>query len=299
MRAGFLATTLALVAGTAFSETPSRAVPAQLFRPHVVAAGETLLDLARANGLGYVEVVAANPGVDPWLPGTGRTVALPIDHLPPDSPPHGIVVNLGDMRLYFFYHPGAAPLSFPIGIGKQDWELAEATTRVAGKRQAPAWYVPPSLLRENPDLPKVVPPGPDNPLGQFSLDLALPGIRIHGTNRPYGVGRRVSHGCIRLYPEDIAALYPMVAVGSPVAVVDQPAKLGWRYGHLWLEVHPSGRQADELEDRRPMTPEPVPGLADMIDAAAGGRIDEVDWGVVRQTVDDRRGYPVRLTWPRR
>lgn len=294
-RVGIVATTLAFVAGTAIAVSPPAAVPASLTQIRAVADGETLLDLARSNGLGFVEMIAANPGVDPWLPGKGRSVVLPTTHLPPDAPPRGLVVNLGDMRLYYFYHPDADPLSFPIGVGKAGWELAEGTTRVAGKRHRPAWHVPPSIRRENPRLPAVVPPGPNNPLGDYSLDLASAGIRIHGTNRPYGVGRRVSHGCIRLYPEEIAALYPMVPVGTPVTVVDQPAKLGWRHGHLWLEVHPGGRQADELEDRRPMTPLLIAGMADKVARAAGGRADEVDWDLVRRAVEERRGYPVRIT----
>lgn len=294
-RVGLIASTLAFVAGTVMADSPPAAVPASLYQTRAVAAGETLLDVARTNGLGFVEMIAANPGVDPWLPGDGRMVILPTIHLPPDAPPRGLVINLGDMRLYYFHRPPAEPLSFPIGVGKAGWELATASTRVVGKRHRPAWHVPASIRRERPHLPAVVPPGPDNPLGEFSLDLALSGIRIHGTNRPYGVGRRVSHGCIRLYPGDIAVLYPLVPVGTPVTVIDQPAKLGWRHGHLWLEAHPGGQQADEVEDRRPMTPAAIAGLADRIARAAGGRADEVDWELVRRAVEDRRGYPVRIT----
>ncbi|HLN24088.1 MAG TPA: L,D-transpeptidase family protein [Patescibacteria group bacterium] len=293
MRAILIAAAWALVAGTVFAQPPE-AVPATLTRPHIVAPGETLLDIARANGLGYVETIAANPTIDPWLPPEGQPVTLPAIHLPPDAPHRGIVINLGDMRLYY-YRTNAEPLTFPIGIGRSAAALGPATTMVMAKRHWPVWHVPASILQEHPDLPDAVEPGPDNPLGEYSLDLRLPGILIHGTNRPYGIGRRVSHGCIHLYPEDIATLYPLVRVGTPVTVVVQTAKLGWLDGQLWLEVHPSGEQADALEEHQPMVPEAIPGLDLAIAAAAGDRLSTVDWSIVNRAVAERRSVPVRIT----
>lgn len=299
MRAAVAAAALALAAGITTSpiQVALEAVPAALYAEYQVSGGETLLDVARDHGLGYVEILAANPGIDPWLPPAGRTIVLPTTHLEPDVRRRGIVVNLGDMRLFLYRRPGEDPLTFPIGIGRAGWNLRAADTSVAGKRHWPVWRVPASIREEHPDLPEVVPAGPDNPLGEFALDLRLPGIAIHGTNKPYGVGRRVSHGCIRLYPEDIAELFPMVPVGTPVTVVDQPAKLAWLLGHLWLEVHPAGDQADQVEERVPPSFQPVDGLEDTIIHMAAGRADAVDWEVVRRTVAERRGVPVRITRP--
>lgn len=266
-----------------------------LGQEHMVGQGENLLDLARANGLGYVEIVAANPGVDPWVPLPGTRVLLPIDHLVPPAPKRGLIVNIADMRLYFHVAGAAQPISFPVGIGKEGWTSGAWVTRVVGKRKDPTWYVPPSVRAERPDLPPVVAPGPDNPLGRYSLDLEAAGIRIHGTNRPDGVGRRVSHGCFRLYPEDIERLYPLVPLGTPVTIVDQPVKLAWIEDDLYLEIHPSAAQADEIERHWRASVEPLPGLKDQVTHAAAGRLERIDWDMVAQAEAERRGMPVRIT----
>lgn len=264
---------------------------------HVVAAGENLLDLARARDLGYVELLAANPGADPWLPGLGRTILLPIAHLPPaglaEAP---LVVNLGDMRVYWRGSGGV--VSYPVGIGREGWELRPGLTRVAGKRRNPTWVPPPSIRAEKPWLPERVPAGPDNPLGEFSIDLALGLVRIHGTNQPDGVGRRVSHGCFRLYPEDIAALFPEVPVGTPVAIVDEPVKLARLGGELWLEVHPDQAAADAIEAGAELPDlAELPHLEGMVARAAGGDAVRVDWALVAWAERIRLGVPVRITRP--
>jgi L,D-transpeptidase ErfK/SrfK len=263
---------------------------------HVIAAGDNLLDLARAHDLGYVEMIAANPTIDPWLPPPGATVLLPIAHLPPAGLALApLVVNLGDMRLYW---RGAEGLdSYPIGIGRDGWTLDSGLTRVAGKREQPAWVPPPSIRAEKPWLPARVPPGPDNPLGDYSLDLALGLVRIHGTNLPDGVGRRVSHGCIRLYPEDIAALFAEIRVGTAVAIVDEPVKLARLDGDLWLEIHPDQAAADALEDGREAEPAPLPGLEAMVREAAGEAGGRIDWAMVAWAARTRLGVPVRVTRP--
>ncbi|MGE5545914.1 MAG: L,D-transpeptidase family protein [Solirubrobacterales bacterium] len=261
-----------------------------------VPSGATLLDVARAADLGYVEIVAANPGIDPWMPQSGAEIRLPALHIAPegDAP---LVVNLGDMRLYYTA-PDGSRTSYPIGIGREGWELKSGTeTRVAGKRRNPAWIPPASIRAEKPWLPERIPPGPDNPLGAYSLDLALSLVRIHGTNLPDGVGRRVSHGCIRMYPEDIEALFPRIAAGTRVLIVDQPAKLGWVEGELWLEVHPSQAQADAIEDGLPPPLEPVPGLEDSIRKVVGPALARVDWSTVSWAVESRLGIAVRITRP--
>jgi L,D-transpeptidase ErfK/SrfK len=153
------------------------------------------------------------------------------------------------------------------------------------------------LRKERPDLPESIPPGPDNPLGAFAISLAWPSFVIHGTNKPDGVGRRVSHGCIRLYPENIEALYGMVPEGTPVTVVNQPIKAGWSDGALYLEVHPLQDEAEQVEaDGRVADPAPLDAEAErLIRAKAGGRADAVDWTLVRRVVRERRGIPVQIT----
>jgi L,D-transpeptidase ErfK/SrfK len=264
---------------------------------HRVQAGENLLDLARSSGLGYVEILAANPGADPWLPGAGRDIVLPAAHLPPPGVERApLVVNLGDMRLYW-RQPDGAVESFPVGIGQEGNSLNPGETRVVGKRHNPTWVPPPSIRAEKPDLPEKVPPGPDNPLGEHSLDLALGLVRIHGTNLPDGVGRRVSHGCLRLYPEDIARLFPHIQIGTTVVIVDEPVKLARMDGELWLEIHPGQAMADAIENRRAMDVPPLPDLAARITAFAPADAGRVDWKVVEWTERSRLGVPVRITHP--
>ena len=216
-------------------------------RPQIVYtdAENTLSDLAREYGLGYDEIVAANPDVNPWLPGDRTPVLLPTQYIVPNVPREGIVLNIAARRLFYF---PAVPegqsqtvLTFPIGIGRIGWETPTGTTEVVSKAVDPHWYVPASVRREHAEmgdlLPSVVPPGPDNPLGSHVLKLAMPGYLIHGTNQPYGVGMRVSHGCVRLYPENIELLYSLVESGETVRIVNEPYLLGWRTGELYFEAH--------------------------------------------------------------
>ncbi|MFQ5972069.1 MAG: L,D-transpeptidase family protein [Alphaproteobacteria bacterium] len=259
------------------------------------AADDTLLDIALSNGLGYVELVAANPGVDPWLPGEGTTIVLPTAHVLPDAPRRGIVINLAAQRLYYFPSGSARVHTFPIGIGRAGLEMPLGGTVVVGKRAQPSWVPPPSIRSERPWLPAVVPPGPDNPLGDFALDLGWSGYVIHGTNLPYGIGRRVSHGCVRMHADDIRFLFGEIGAGAPVEVVDQPVKLGWRDGELYLEIHPSQAQADQAQVSGSFRPEPIEGLLAMVREAAGADPHRLDWALVARTAEERRGIPVRVT----
>ncbi|HHQ14366.1 MAG TPA: hypothetical protein ENK16_05015, partial [Chromatiales bacterium] len=194
---------------------------------------DTLPDLGRRYGVGYEEMVRANPDVDVWLPGDGTEILLPTQYVLPRAPRVGIVVNLAEYRLYFFStRNGIMEVStFPISIGRMDWSTPLGRAAIVAKVRNPAWYPPASVRREHEaegdPLPKVVPPGPDNPLGDYAMRLSVPGYLIHGTNKPDGVGMRVSHGCIRMYPEDIASLFPRVALETPVELVNQPYKIGW------------------------------------------------------------------------
>jgi L,D-transpeptidase ErfK/SrfK len=213
-------------------------------------ADDTLLDVARRHGTGQEEILLANPGVDRWLPEPGARVIIPSRYILPDARRDGLVLNLPEMRLYHF-EPGERPprvTTHPVSVGRMDWKTPLGETRIQARQKNPPWHPPDSVREEaaaaGERLPEVVPPGPDNPLGDYALRLALPGYLIHGTNKPYGVGMRVTHGCIRLYPEDIAALYARVPPGTRVQIVNQPIKLGWLGDRLFIEVHPPLEEDD-------------------------------------------------------
>jgi L,D-transpeptidase ErfK/SrfK len=215
----------------------------------VTAEEDTLVDVARRNRLGYDELVLANPSVDRWLPGVGTQVLLPTRFILPRGPREGIVVNLAEFRLYYYpkpAKPGAARVveTFAVSAGRDEWQTPQAArTRVSRRLQNPAWY-PPRTIRaehaaEGRKLPAVVPPGPDNPLGPLALKLAIPGgYFIHGTSKPFGIGMKVTHGCLRLYPEDMEHLFKLVPEGTPVRVVNEPYKFAWQGGVLYVEAHP-------------------------------------------------------------
>jgi L,D-transpeptidase ErfK/SrfK len=215
----------------------------------ITAFGEdTLPDLARRYSLGYEEIQRANPGVDVWLPGEGTTVLIPGQRLLPPGPREGIVVNLPEHRLYYFPKPkkGEVPqvITFPVSIGKMDWNTPLGKTRIVDKRKNPTWSPPESVRKEHAErgdpLPAVVKAGPDNPLGAYAMRLGItPGAYlIHGTNNPIAVGMAITHGCIRMYPEDIESLFPLVPVNTPVWLINEPVKVARVNGQVWLEVHP-------------------------------------------------------------
>lgn len=213
---------------------------------YLVNTDESLPEIARRYDLGYGEITAANPGVDPFIPRPGHRIVLPTEWILPDVPIRdGIVVNIAEMRLFFFSHDRPEIVTtFPIGIGDQGKETPVGTFTVIEKIRDPAWYVPESIRKEQPDLPAVVPPGPENPMGSHALRLSKRTVLIHGTNRPWGIGSRVSHGCIRLYQEDIAQLFGMIRRGARVVIVHQPVKAADRGGRIFLEVHDNGDGGD-------------------------------------------------------
>ena len=256
----------------------------------------TFVQIARRYDIGYDSLRHANPRVDQWLPGEETPVYLPTMNILPDGPRTGVVVNLPALRLYFFSpeHSDTGDVSsvltvHPIGIGREGWATPTGDATVTQKARDPAWYPPASVREEHAaqgdPLPSIVPPGPDNPLGKFALRLSMPGYLIHGTNKPAGVGMRVSHGCIRLYPEDIEALYDRIGVGTDVTIVDQPVLAGWRDGELYLEVHPQ-----LAEDARV----PLELARAAIETALAGRAladSVVDWERVASIVTESRGMP--------
>ena len=219
---------------------------------------DTFSDLARAYGLGYDELVAANPDVNPWLPGEGTPILLPTQFVLPATAREGVVLNMASKRLFYFpaMPEGENQIvkTYPIGIGRVGWETPLGSTTVTAKAVDPVWYVPASVRKEHAEmgdpLPSVVPAGPDNPLGSRVLKLDIPGYLIHGTNQPYGVGMRVSHGCVRLYPENIEYLYELVDIGESVQIVNEPYMLGRLDGELMFEAHePLEDDAVSQEDR--------------------------------------------------
>lgn len=264
---------------------------------YVAEESDTLVDIAVDKGLGFLELLGANPGVDVWAPGAGTRIYLPRRHLLPDAPETGIVINLADMRLYLF---DAGPrrgevLSWPIGIGREGRDTPVGRTTTVRKMKDPNWYPPVSIRQEKPWLPIKVASGPDNPLGSRAIYLGWPRYLIHGTDKPYGVGRRTSSGCIRMYPWDVETLFDLVRPGMPVRVVNQPVKLAWIDGDLFVEVHPTGAQQDQLEERGGFDPEIPEDLEVRVREATRGRAAVVDWEAVRTAGVQRLGYPVPVT----
>jgi L,D-transpeptidase ErfK/SrfK len=262
----------------------------------ITAHGEdTLPDLARRYGLGYEEILRANPGVDTWLPGEGTPIVIPGQRLLPPGVHEGIVVNLPEHRLYYFPKPkkGETPqvITFPVSIGKMDWNTPLGKTRIVDKRKNPTWSPPESVRKEHEErgdpLPKVVKAGPDNPLGAYAMRLGItPGAYlIHGTNNPIAVGMAITHGCIRMYPEDIEALFPLVPVNTPVWLVNEPVKVARIGGEVWLEVHPP---VDAEGQRAAIDLEAFYAHAN---AALGETPAAIHWDFVLTTLKDASGLP--------
>jgi L,D-transpeptidase ErfK/SrfK len=255
---------------------------------------DTLTDIARRTGLGYEDMLRANPGVDPWLPGRDTEVVLPTRYVLPAGVREGMLVNIAEYRLFYFTRIGGEPVvaTFPISIGRMDWSTPLGRHRVTAKQARPTWYPPESIRAEHAAegdiLPRAIPPGPENPLGDYALRLSQSGYLIHGTNKPVGIGMQVTHGCIRMYPEDIEWLFPQVAVGSRVQIVNEPYKFGWAADGLYLEVHPQleGGEHDEGEG--------MTQIMQLYVRATDGRAAQVDWPLVEEVYEAKLGIPVRV-----
>lgn len=288
---------------TSFVSTPTP-VPAEEFtlspgqtavgevKHYVIQKGDLLPDLSRRFDLGYTALAAANPGVSAWAPTAGSELTIPSLYVLPDAPHRGLVINLAQYRLYYFAPKSDRVVSYPIGIGVIGKDTPLGTTSVARKTANPTWRPPPSIHAERPDLPGAIPPGPENPLGAFAFYLGWPKFLIHGTNKPDGIGRNVSHGCIHLYPEDIARLFPNVPLGTPVRVVNQPATAGWEGDALYVAVYPTRAQAEAIDTEHPIPPDPARGVAKIVRAAAGEHVDAIDWSAVDRAAKERSGVPV-------
>lgn len=254
---------------------------------------DTFVHLARDYKLGFVEMRAANPYVDPWVPGKSEEIILPTRHLFPDAEQKGIIINLPEMRLYHFSGSGIILDTYPIGVGREGLNTPTGQTSIVRKKEGPSWRPTERMRREDPDLPAVIEPGPDNPLGTHALYLGWPLYAIHGTDKPFGIGRRISSGCIRLYPEDITRLFEDAPIGTKVTVVDQPVKAAWDGDLFYIEVHPNIEQAVEVEERGEVLDQ-TSSLDDLgiIFRRAGPYVENLNWELVRQAVKERRGYPI-------
>jgi L,D-transpeptidase ErfK/SrfK len=257
---------------------------------------DTFVDVARAYGLGFDELVAANPGIDPWLPGDGAIIVLPTRFVLPEAPREGLVLNIAAKRLFYYSEtePGEQAIveTYPIGIGRSGWSTPTGDTLIVSKARDPVWFVPASVRKEHREagdpLPRQVPPGPDNPLGAYVLGLGIPGYLIHGTNKPAGVGMRISHGCVRLFPEDIEYLYEQVGIGARVRLVNQPFLFGGQNGDLVFEAH-----EPLLEDERDWHGNVLMHARSSLVNYAGDRT-QLDEARVMKIAEERRGFPVSV-----
>lgn len=246
---------------------------------------DTLYELARHYSLGSEELIRVNPSIDPWLPGAGKSIVVPGRVILPNAPRTGIVVNLPEHRLYYFPKANRGQpqqvITFPVSIGKMDWHTPLGETHVIAKHKNPVWTPTASVraehAKEGDILPARVLPGPDNPLGLFAMRLAAGEgtYMIHGTNNPIAVGLAVTHGCIRMYPEDIEALFAMVPVGTAVRIINEPVKVAWVDGELLLEAHPPINAVGE-------TIEPdVEVFARLLQQAVGDNTVAIHWDYAR------------------
>ena len=265
---------------------------------YVARYEDTLLDVARRFGMGLAEMQLANPGVDLWLPGEGTTIRLPTRFILPAAPRSGLVINVPEMRIYYYPKGGEVVHTWPISIGRVGWETPLGETRIVRKAVRPSWTPPDSIREEYLErgeiLPRVVRPGPDNPLGSHALYLGLPAYLIHGTNRPYSIGMRVSHGCVRMYPEHVVELYELAKTGTPVTLVDQGVKAGWHGNELYMEVHPEADVPDA--DGRPSMVDAVTSIFGALPDYGPGV--SVDWTRVREALAAANGVPVVVGRPR-
>jgi L,D-transpeptidase ErfK/SrfK len=270
-------------------------------RQTYVRAGDTVLDIARRYDLGQDEILLANPTVDRWLPDSGTAILLPKRHILPREKRTGLILNVPEKRLYYFPKPGLGKrpvvITHPVSVGRKDWPTPVGNTRVVAKQTDPLWHPPTSLKKEAAAsgewLPDVVKAGADNPLGRYAIRLGIPGYLIHSTNKPYGVGMRVTHGCIRMYPEDIELLFDDVPIGTPVQIINQPVKAGWLDGTLYLEVHPP------LEEDRYKS-EDIARIAQEIISAAIAE-ENTKYRVllrnstIKVAIEERNGIPVAIS----
>lgn len=252
---------------------------------------DTLIDIAVEHHLGQDEIVLANPHVDRWLPGAGTPVRIPTSFILPDAPRHGLVVNLPEMRIYYYPNPNQV-VTYAVGIGRVDWKTPLGRTKIAGKMENPSWTPPPSIIAEHladgDVLDPYYPPGPDNPLGLFAFRLGIPGYLIHSTTKTNGIGMRVSHGCIRMYPADIEMFFPTVPMGTTVNLVNQSIKVGWYHDSLYMEVYPEMEESPATYEQR------LHKALNLIEQANGGQMPVIKGAVLKQALEKPTGIPIAI-----
>ncbi|WP_339410835.1 L,D-transpeptidase family protein [Pseudomonas sp. EA_35y_Pfl2_R5] len=257
---------------------------------------DTFADLGVVNDLGYLEMVVANPGVDAWLPGEGTEIILPTRYILPPGPREGVVINLAEYRLYYYPKGRDVVYTYPLGIGREGWSSPVANARITAKTPNPGWTPPKSILAEHAaagdPLPAYVPPGPDNPLGPYKLGLSVPGYLIHGSNKKFGIGMRVSHGCFRMLNHNVLKLASMVSVGTPVRIINEPYKFGRSGGKVYLEAH---APLDDSGDA---------SVVDKHTAVINALLKNdqfadlrLDWDMLREVVAAEDGLPVEIVQP--
>jgi len=257
-----------------------------------IQRGDTFSRIAERFGVGGQALLQANPGVHPSHLRVGQTVKIPTAYVLPEVPQEGIVINLSEMRLYYYPKGGNVVITAPIAVGRAGWETPISNTKIVEKIQDPVWHVPESIRQASAEkgryLPEEVPPGPENPLGQYAMRLGLGTYLIHGTNQPASIGQSVSSGCIRMYPEDIQYLFEQVPVGTPVKIINQPYKIGRYRGEYYVEAHPpiennfSSNEAVERDYRK------------VIDDFVGSHEEALQWHQIEPMIQEHRGYPQRI-----
>lgn len=272
------------------------------------SSAETLLDIARQYDIGQIEILLANPNVDRWLPENGATVILPSRYIIPQAKRKDLLLNLPEMRIYYFPEPqkGEKPvvITHPVGIGRMDWITPLGTTRIVEKKKDPTWIPPKSLQMDRiangeQPYPSIVPPGPTNPLGRHAMRLGIGSgsYLIHGTIKPFGVGMRVSAGCVRMYPEDIEALFDKVPIGTQVQIVNQPIKLGWLLDSLFIELHPP-LEEDEAKyaNYKQMVAAAINDFLALNSNKKSIPVDfEIDQEALKQAIMEKSGIPVLIS----
>ncbi|MDF1615513.1 L,D-transpeptidase [Desulfurivibrio dismutans] len=277
-----------LSAATSQSYDPERWTVVGQMREHRVQGRESLLEIARDHGLGYREVTRINPELDPFLPGDGAPVMLPTARVLPQTPyEHGMVLNLPEKRLYYFYTltNDRLVISFPVGIGTADRGTPLGDFTITRKLTDPSWTVPPSVREQRPHLPAIIPPGPNNPMGAYALQLSGGSYFIHGTNRPWSIGRRATLGCARLYPEDIPVLFRMAAIGTPMKIIHQPVKIGRQDEQIFLEIHHDRYDGKNWRDYWQEAEQML---------SKKGWLNQVESGKVAEVARQGRGIPVPI-----
>ena len=257
---------------------------------------DTLLDIARNHGFGYQDMKLANVNVNTWLPDDGQEVVLPSQFILPVASMDGIVLNVPEMRLYYYPPKEKGKLqevfTYPLGVGREGWNTPYIKTIIVEKKVNPNWYPPKSILKEHEEagdpLPKIVKPGPENPLGNYAMRLGRRDYLIHGTNKPNGIGMRISHGCIRLYPEDIKELFSKVSLKTPVNIINQPYKIGVKNDVIYLEVHPF------LDEDKEKYENNLTSVIALIIKISNNRKYQIDMRTAYEAIKNPTGLPIAV-----